>query len=76
MLNELIEKTEELIAENMCNDNDHTTISVADLRKLTEAAKLLADVHEMVDSGELDGVDLDWMAKVDSMVLGVEEESA
>jgi len=33
---------------------------------------LLTDVHEMADSGELDGVDLDWMVKADSMVLGVE----
>lgn len=76
MLNDLIEKTEELIAEKMCNDLDHATVSITDLRTLTEAAKLLTDIHEMADSGELDGVDLDWMVKADSMVLGVEEESA
>ena len=75
-MNDLIEKTEELIAEKICNDLDHATVSVADLRSLVEAAQLLADIHEMADCGELDGVDLDWMVKADSLVLGVEEESA
>jgi len=45
MLNELIVKTEELIAENASHENDHATVSVTDLRSLAKAARLLADIH-------------------------------
>lgn len=70
MINELIENAENLLATSICNNWDHATVSVTYLRQLVEASKLLLDVHEMADSGELDGVDLDWIVKVDAMVLG------
>lgn len=78
MLNVLIEEIEEFVAEKICNPNDRdpdsVSVGVADLLRLTQAAKLLCDIHEMADSGELDGVDLEWMVKADSLVLGKDSQ--
>ena len=70
MLKVLIEQAEELIAVGKCNNRNYATISISGLEAFVAAAKLLYDVHEMVDSGELDGVDLDWMVNEDRMIVG------
>lgn len=44
--------------------------------RLREADLLVRQIHSDADTGQLDGVDLDWMVAADAYVLGNAKENA
>lgn len=67
-LEAVIDRMEELQTANC--PSQCTTVSLADLDILTQAARLLCEIHGMADGGQLDGVDLEWMVAADGLILG------
>ena len=47
----------------------HEDIPQESIIMLIKAARLLLEVHQDADSGELDGVDLRWMHEVDKLIV-------
>ena len=51
------------------------SVTPTELTRVIEAAELLFEIHKMADDGELDGVDIGWMARADSLCVSDEDET-
>jgi hypothetical protein len=51
------------------------SVTQTELTRVIEAAELLCEIHKMADDGELDGVDIGWMVRADSLCVSDEDET-
>lgn len=50
-------------------------VTPSELTRVIEAAELLCEIHQMADEGQLDGVDIGWMVRADSLCVSDEDET-
>jgi hypothetical protein len=51
------------------------SVAPTELTRVIEAAELLCEIHKMADDGEVDGVDIGWMVRADSVLRKREDET-
>jgi len=51
------------------------SVTPTELTRVIEAAELLCEIHKMADDGEVDGVDIGWMVRADSVLRKREDET-